>query len=85
MLVGMMREFRLFVRPFGLNRRIKGENRSTGGKMNPNAIRKGGVVVSVVKDSVREETPQLLAASKVAVKVLKAAVARGDLKKTKKE
>ncbi len=53
--------------------------------MNPNAIRKGGVVVSVVKDSVREETPQLLAASKVAVKVLKAAVARGDLKKTKKE
>lgn len=51
---------------------------------NPNAERRGGVVVSV-EDSVREETPQLLAASKIAVKVLKAAVARGDLKKTKKE
>ena len=53
--------------------------------MNPNVIRKGGVIMSIVKDSVREETPQLLAASKIAVKVLKAAVERGDLKKTKKE
>lgn len=45
MLVGMMQKFKLFVRPFGLNRRIKGENRSVGGKMNPNAIRKGGKMI----------------------------------------
>jgi len=30
MLVGMMREFRLFVRLFGGSRRIKSENRSVG-------------------------------------------------------
>lgn len=33
MLVGMMQKFKLFVRPFGLNRRIKGENRSIGEQM----------------------------------------------------
>ena len=50
-----------------------------GSGFNSNAVRQGGVVVSTKENSARTITPAVKAASKIAIALLKAAVARGDL------
>ncbi len=56
-----------------------GDRDRYGSGFNQNAIRRGGVVCSIVEYSERTETPAVKAASKEAVKFLKAALARGDV------